>query len=264
MSDLLTEVSGGVATLTMNRPEARNALSAEMRTEMQNFLTKVGKDDSVHAVVVKGAGEHFMAGGDVKGFADLAGMSGEERRDLFEARIHELHPLIFTMKRMRQPIIASVRGAAAGFGLSLVMACDLAIAADDAFFTLAYVHIGTSPDGSGTYSLPRMVGMKRAMEIALFGDRFDAATAAQWGIVNRVVPADALEAETAKLAARLVAGPPRAIGNTKRLLNASLHSSMEAQLHAEAVSFADCAATDDWMEGVTAFAQKRKPEFKGK
>ena len=261
---LLTSVQDGVATMTMNRPEARNALSLEMRQDMRTFLAEIEHDPKVRCVVLKGAGNHFMAGGDVKSFSEIAKTTtGEERRRQFEHRIHDLHPLVFLMRRLPKPIIASVQGAAAGAGLSFAMACDLIIAADTAFFTLAYINIGTSPDGSGTYFLPRLVGLKKAMEIALLGDRFDAASAQAIGLVNFVVPAAGLEAETAKLAARLANGPTRAIGNTKRLLNHSLERSMEEQLAAEAVSFADCAASTDWAEGVTAFAEKRKPRFTG-
>ena len=259
---LLTAVQDGIATMTMNRPQARNALSLDMRQDMRAFLAEIEHDPKVRCIVLKGAGDHFMAGGDVKSFSEIVKTTtGEERRRQFEHRIHDLHPLVFLMRRMPKPIIASVQGAAAGAGLSFAMACDLIIAADTAFFTLAYINIGTSPDGSGTYFLPRLVGLKKAMEIALLGDRFDAATAKAAGLVNFVVPAATLEAETARLAARLANGPTRAIGNTKRLLNQSLERSMEEQLAAEAVSFADCAASADWAEGVTAFAEKRKPRF---
>ena len=262
---LITSIQDGVATMTMNRPEVRNALSLEMRQDMRKFLAEIEYDPKVRCVVLKGAGEHFMAGGDVKSFSEIVKTTtGEERRRQFEQRIHDLHPMIFLMRRLPKPIIASVQGAAAGAGLSVAMACDLIIAADTAFFTLAYVNIGTSPDGSGTYFLPRLVGLKKAMEIALLGDRFDAATAKEIGLVNFVVPAATLEAETAKLATRLANGPTRAIANTKNLLNKSLERSMEEQLAAEAVSFADCAASADWAEGVTAFAEKRKPRFTGK
>ena len=265
MSDLLTEVDGSVAYATFNRPEARNALSQDMRQQMFEFLKEVDRDPAVRCVVFRGAGEHFMAGGDVKSFVKLVRETPpQERKEMFEARIHSLHPMVFLMRRLRKPIIASVQGAAAGFGLSFVLACDLAIAADDAFFMSAYIKIGTNPDGAGTYFLPRTVGMKKAMEIAMLSDRVDAATAAQLGIVNRVVPAKDLATETRALAQRLAAGPTHAIANTKALLNASLGNSLETQLANEAVYFADCAATDDWAEGVTAFAEKRTPVFQGK
>lgn len=262
--DLITAIEGGIASVTLNRPAVRNALSAGMVQGMKDFFLAVERDDKVRCLVVRGAGDHFMAGGDVKGFNAFHGMPAEERRDTFERRIHELHPVIFTLRRMGKPVVASVQGAAAGFGLSLMMACDLVIAADSAFFTLAYINIGTSPDGSGTYFLPRIVGQKKAMEIALLGDRFDAETAKAAGLINFIVPAADLEAETRKLAARLAAGPTRAIANTKRLINHSLERSLESQLQAEAMSFADCASSDDWLEGVKAFAEKRRPAFKGR
>ncbi|MBL4739979.1 MAG: enoyl-CoA hydratase [Sneathiella sp.] len=261
---LLVEKKNGIATLVMNRPERRNALSIEMREALFDTLTDIETDDSVRCVVIKGAGDHFMAGGDLKAFNDIVKLPADERRKKFEARIHNLHPTIFTMKRMQKPIIASVQGAAAGFGLSLAMACDMVIAADNAFFTLAYINIATTPDGSGTYSLAQMVGLKKAMEIAMLGDRFDAEEAKRLGLVNFVVPTADIEAETDKLATRLANGPTVAIGRTKQLLHASLQNGMEAQLALEAESFAACAATEDWAEGITAFAEKRKPEFKGK
>lgn len=264
MSDhLLYEKKDGIATLIMNRPESRNALSIEMREKLFQCVTDIETDDEVRCVVIKGAGDHFMAGGDVISFAEIAKQDPDERRKMFEARIHGLHPTMFTMRRMQKPIIGCVQGAAAGFGLSFAMACDLVIASDDAFFTLAYINIATTPDGSGTYSLPRMVGLKKAMEIAMLGDRFDAEEAYRIGLVNRVVPKADLQAETDKLARRLANGPTVAIGRTKRMMHASLTNSMEEQLSLEAENFAACSATNDWAEGVTSFAEKRKPEFKG-
>ncbi|MCW5752088.1 MAG: enoyl-CoA hydratase/isomerase family protein [Alphaproteobacteria bacterium] len=265
MGELITSIEGGVATMVMNRPEARNALSDGMLAGMHEFLARVERDEAVRCVVLKGAGEHFMAGGDVKRFAAMAGMAPEERRRHFEARIHaNLHPVMYLMRRMPKPTLAAIQGAAAGFGLSLALACDLAIAADNAFFTLAYVNIGTSPDGSGTYHLARVVGMRKALEIAYLGDRFDAREAERLGLVNFVVAAAEFEAATARLAGRLASGPTRAMANTKRLLQASLDRDFEAQLQAEALSFADCATSEDWAEGVRAFAEKRPPRFQGR
>jgi 2-(1,2-epoxy-1,2-dihydrophenyl)acetyl-CoA isomerase len=190
--------------------------------------------------------------------------SPEELRTHFLHRIHDLHGFVSAMRRFPKPIIASVRGAAAGAGVSLAAACDLIIASEDAFFTLAYCHIGISPDGSATYSLPRMVGVKKAMEMVLLGDRLDAEAMAAAGLVNKVVPAAALDEETAKLAGRLAKGPTRAYSHAKRLMYASINNQLEHQLQLEAEAFADCAGSEDFREGVSAFVEKRKAVFKGR
>jgi 2-(1,2-epoxy-1,2-dihydrophenyl)acetyl-CoA isomerase len=265
MPDLQIETADGVATLTMNRPEARNALSSEMRSGLDEAFHRFEGDDSVRCVVLRGAGEHFMAGGDVKGFgAILSEQDPTSIRDLFLHRVHELHTLMFSMRRLRKPIVASVRGAAAGAGVSFAACCDLIIASEDAFFTLAYSHIGVSPDGGSTYALPRAIGSKKAMEMALLGERIDAASMARFGLVNFVVPTDQLEAETAALAARLAAGPTRAYGHAKQLIYGSLENQMERQLQMEAEAFADCAASEDFREGVSAFVEKRRAVFAGR
>ncbi len=263
MADVEIIREGSIVTLVANRPEARNALSMEMRSMLCDALHDVEHDDSVRCVVLKGAGEHFMAGGDVKMMAESIKQKPEEIRKQFVLRIHDLHPIMFAMRRMPKPIIASVQGAAAGAGVSIALACDLVIAAEDAFFTLAYCRIGTSPDGSATFQLPRAVGIKKAMEMALLGDRYTARQAADIGMINFVVPPDKLEDETQKLAGRLANGPTHAYGNTKRLLYRSLESEFEAQLEAEGESFADCASRADFREGVMAFVEKRKAVFTG-
>jgi 2-(1,2-epoxy-1,2-dihydrophenyl)acetyl-CoA isomerase len=264
MSDLLFTRDGAVATLTMNRPEARNALSMEMRSQLTDVLHDIEQDDSIRCVVLTGSGDHFMAGGDVKGMGPSVARAPEVIRKEFLLRIHDLHTIMFAMRRMPKPIIASCRGAAAGAGVSMALACDLVIASEDAFFTLAYCKIGTSPDGSSSFHLPRAVGIKRAMEIALLGDRFDAQTAKDMGMINFVVPTAELDAETHRLAQRLAAGPTHVYGNTKALFYRSLESEFESQLQAEAEYFADCASRPDFREGVTAFIEKRSPVFTGK
>lgn len=264
MSHLLVSRTGAVTTLTMNRPEARNALSMEMRKKLSEVLHDIETDESVRCVVLTGTGDHFMAGGDVKGMGDSIKKSPAEIRKEFILRIHDLHTIMYAMRRMPKPIIASCKGAAAGAGVSMALACDLVIAAEDAFFTLAYSKIGTSPDGSSTFHLPRAVGIKRAMEIALLGDRFDAQTAKDIGMINFVVPTADIEKETIKLAQRLADGPTHAYGNTKALLYRSLENSFESQLQAEAEYFSDSASRPDFREGVTAFIEKRTPVFTGK
>jgi 2-(1,2-epoxy-1,2-dihydrophenyl)acetyl-CoA isomerase len=241
-----------------------NALNRELTLGLREAVFSLESDPSVRCVVLRG-GEHFMAGGDLKWFRQMSeGRSAAENRVQFEGFIHEVHALIISLKRMPKPVLASVRGAVAGFGLSLMMAADLALAADNAYFTLAYTLVGVSPDGGSTFSLPRIVGQKKAMEIALLGERFDAASAERLGLVNRVVPLDSLESETAKLAARLAAGPTVVYARTKALLNASLGSSLESQLQREAEAFAQCASEPDFHEGLGAFVEKRKPRFTGR
>ncbi|MEQ8493402.1 MAG: enoyl-CoA hydratase-related protein [Gammaproteobacteria bacterium] len=264
MPDLLVDVRDHVATLTFNRPEARNALSLEMRQLLRETLHEVETNDDVRCVVMRGAGDHFMAGGDVKSMAGMLDASPAEIRNTFVNRIHDLHPIMFAMRRMPKPVVASVAGAAAGAGVSMALAADLVIADENAFFTLAYVHIGTSPDGSASFHLPRAVGIKKAMEIALLGDRFDARAAQAIGMINFVAAAGQLESDTATLTARLANGPTHVYGNTKRLLYRSLENEFESQLQLEAETFADCASRADFREGVSAFVEKRKARFSGK
>ena len=265
MSEPLVLVAreGAVATLTLNRPKALNALNRDLTRALRESVLAAEQDRSVRCLVLRG-GEHFMAGGDLKWFHEqLRAVDPAQLKSQFEAFVQEVHGVIISLRRMPKPVVASVRGAAAGFGLSLMMACDLALAADNAYFTLAYALIGASPDGSSTFSLPRIVGQKKAMELALLGERFDAAAAERLGLVNRVVPAASLDEETAKLAARLAAGPTAVYARTKALLNASLQNSLEAQLQREAECFAQSASEPDFREGIAAFIEKRAPRFKG-
>ena len=261
---LLVTKEDGVATMTMNRPKARNALSMDMRLAMFDAVDDIEHDKSIRCVVLRGAGGHFMAGGDIKNFNEYLEMEPIERRTSFERRVHSLHAMMFALKRMEKPVIASVEGAAAGAGISFMTACDLAIGADTSYYKFSYVGIGASPDGSGSYHLPRIVGVRKALEIAMLGDTFDAAEAHRLGLLNWMVPEADIEAETNKLAQRLANGPTQSYASIKRLMYASHANSYAQQLNLEAEGFGICAATDDWAEGVTAFLEKRAPVFKGK
>jgi 2-(1,2-epoxy-1,2-dihydrophenyl)acetyl-CoA isomerase len=260
---VLSHAANGSCVVTLNRPAALNALDHDLMMGLRDAVFAAEHDHSIRCVVLRG-GSHFMAGGDLKWFFGMIeGRSAAEKTVLFQKLVHDVHGIVLCMRRMKKPAIASVSGAAAGFGLSLMLSCDLAIAADDAYFTLAYCLIGTSPDGGSTFALPRTVGSKKAMEIALLGERFDAATAERLGLVNRVVPAALLEAETMKLAARLAGGPTAVYARTKALLNNSLSNSLENQLQREAEAFAQSAAEPDFAEGLKAFIEKREASFKG-
>lgn len=256
-----SHLSEGVLTLTLNRPQKLNALDLEMIEGLYQALARADGDAAVRAVLIRGAGEHFMAGGDLKWFKGEIEAPVSQRRPRFEKAIAAAHASTLLLRRMDKPVVAAVRGAAAGFGLSLVLACDFALAAEDAYFTLAYCNVGLSPDGGATWFLPRVVGARRAAEIALLGDRFDAAQAAAWGVVNRVVPVAELDAEAAQLARRLASGPSQAIARTKRLLQMSSANTLAEQLAAEQENFAACACSDDFAEGLSAFFEKRRPRF---
>lgn len=262
MSDpVLFHRNEAVATLTLNRPDALNVLDEAMTTALLARVTAIGNDASVRVVVLRGAGPHFMAGGDIRMFAALRDLPPAERTARFETFIGPVHAFLELLVRLPQPVIARVHGACAGFGLSLMAACDLAIASDDAYFTTAYRHIGLTPDGSGTWSLPRVVGPRKAMELVLLSPRLDAREALRIGLVNRVVPAAELDSAVEGVAKSLATGPAQALRNAKRLLRESLGRTLPEQLNAEALSIAQCAGTSDFVEGITAFLEKRPPRF---
>jgi 2-(1,2-epoxy-1,2-dihydrophenyl)acetyl-CoA isomerase len=251
-------VEGDIATIALNRPQVMNAMDGDMMQQLRPIAEAVEKDASIRAVVLRGEGAAFMAGGDIAVFhqhlADLP--------ELIVAWGREMHAAFLALRRMGKPVLASVHGAVAGAGFSLMCAADLAIATVDTRFTLAYANIGASPDGGSTYFLPRLVGYKKTMELIMLPDRFDAETARLHGLVNWVVPNDRLAAETARIAQRLAAGPTRAYAEAKRLVNQSLDL-LGAQMEQELQAFSRCARGADFREGVTAFVEKRKPVFTG-
>ncbi len=253
---VLLQRDGGVAILTLNRPGSMNALDIPMAQAFYGCCLALQGDPGVRAVVIKGAGRAFGVGGDLAALRDDPAATAM-------ALIEPLHQAVRLLTSMDAPVIASLHGAVAGGSMSLSMACDLAIAADTARFNLAYVNVGASCDLSGSWHLPRLVGLRNAMAIALLGDSLDAAEALRLGLVNRVVPAAELEAATMALAQRLAAGPTLAIGRTKRLLRQSLDNSLSTQLDLERDSFRDSTGTADFGEALDAFFGKRAPFFGG-
>jgi 2-(1,2-epoxy-1,2-dihydrophenyl)acetyl-CoA isomerase len=252
---------GPVATLTLNRPDALNTLDAPMIDALVMHTHAIARDESLRVVVLRGAGRHFMAGGDIRTFATQLDEAPAARSAGFERMVGRLHAAIECLHRMPHPVVGCVHGAVAGFGLSLMNACDLVIAADDAYFASAYRQLGLTPDGGGSWSLPRLVGMRKAMEIFLLGERFGAPEALALGIVNRVVPAAELESATNAVVRALATGPVVAMRNAKRLVREATARTLSEQLQAEATSFGACTATSDFVEGVTAFLAKRPPQF---
>ncbi|MBL8470215.1 MAG: enoyl-CoA hydratase/isomerase family protein [Rhodocyclaceae bacterium] len=258
-------VAAGVATLQLNRPAQLNALSSEMMQGLRAAAEQATADPSVHVIVIEGAGSHFMAGGDIREFHSHLHLDAAARLETFRAMIEQwINPAIAALRNAPQPVIAKVRGACAGFGLSLMLACDLALAAEDAVFTTAYAQIALAPDGAQSWFLPRIAGSRKAAELLLLSERLSAAQALELGLVNRVVPGADLDAAVAAIAARLANGPRQAYAEMKRLLQSTATSTLAEQSSAEALAFARCAATGDFTEGITAFLDKRKPSFKGR
>jgi 2-(1,2-epoxy-1,2-dihydrophenyl)acetyl-CoA isomerase len=252
---------GGVLTITLNRPDKLNAMTGVMSDELVDVFASA-RDDEVRALVVTGAGRGFCAGQDLTEFEE-AYRSGE-RPDIREHLTRSYHRLIPLVVETPKPVIAAVNGVAAGAGVSLAAACDIRIAGEDARFTQAFVKIGLVPDSGGTWLLPRIVGFARALELSITGEVIDAAAALEIGLVNRVVAGDVLEEEVSELAARLSAMPTAAIAETKALLRGALGLGLEAALAAEADAQARMGQTDDHLEGVMAFAEKREPRFQGR
>ena len=256
VSSLLVGRDGPIVRLLFNRPAQMNALDRATAQAFAHACRELASDATVRAVIVAGTGRAFTAGGDV----------AELRADPTGAAIGligPMHEAIVLLAEMRAPVIASLNGAVAGAGLSLALACDFAIAAESAKFTLAYVNIGASCDFSGSWSLPRLVGLRKALEIALLGERFDAAEALRLGLVNRVVPEAELDAQVLALAQRLASGPAQSIAQMQRLMRISFEHDLRGQLDAERAAFLRCAATPDFAEGLDAFLARRAPKFGG-
>lgn len=261
MSEVLHVVEGQVAHVTLNRPEALNALTPAQRDQVIALLAGASSDPDVRAVVLTGTGRGFCAGADLRGGA-VAGerVAGDVARVIRDGA----QRLIAAVLDCEKPVIAAVNGTAAGLGAHLALACDLVLAAESARFIEVFVRRGLVPDGGGAYLLPRLVGPRRAKELMFFGDALSAPEAERLGLVNRVVPDGELDKTAREWAARLAAGPTRALALTKQLVNASLDSDRATAFAAEAAAQEINMTTADAREGVASFVERRSPEFRGR
>lgn len=256
---LLYSVKDGIASLTFNRPDAMNSFNKKMADELEEVTQLIKDDASIKVVLLQGAGPLFMAGGDIRFFHDTLDSMPKGVMKI----VRTLNAAIINLMRMPKPVVASVHGSVAGVGMSLMMACDLIIAAKNTKFTMAYSSLGISSDGGATFNLPRLVGSKKAMEWLLLSEIFDADVALAQGLLNWVVPEDVLVEQTHQLLKRLANGPTQSYAHVKRLVNQTWQSSLEAHLEDEGESFVACSITNDFKTGVKSFIKKERPKFNG-
>lgn len=257
---VLLDIADGIATLRLNRPEQGNAINEEMAADLEEAATRIAERTEVRAVLIVGNGPNFTVGGDVTLFA---GTTPEDLPARLRRMIDRYHLAIERLTGIDAPVVAAVRGAAAGGGLGLLYSADIVIAAQDARFALGYGALGLTADGGNTWFLPRMIGMRRAQELFLLNRRLTAEEALEFGLVSRLVPGDAVESEALAIARKLAAGPTRAYGAMRRMLRQSFETGLGDQLHAEKESIVSASRSDDAREGIAAFASRRQPHFRG-
>jgi len=257
---ILVERAAGVTTITLNRPDAFNALSLTLGRELFQAALEADEDPGARCVVITGTGKAFCAGGDVKDFVDQLPRIGVHIKELTTY----LHGAISRLARSDKPVLMAVNGVAAGAGLGLALSGDLVVATESARFTMAYSKIAATPDGSSSYFLPRLVGLRRAMELYFTNRVLTAREAEAWGLITRAVPDAEFRSAVDALARELAQGPSKAFGAAKRLFHQSTWESLETQMELEAQAIATSGHTEDFRNGVTAFAQKKTPTFLGR
>jgi 2-(1,2-epoxy-1,2-dihydrophenyl)acetyl-CoA isomerase len=258
---ILVRSANGVGRLTFNRPEQRNAMSSEMLALFHEKLQELDAEPEIRCIVIEGAGGNFSAGGDIRAWAELKGKSPSERGEDFKSRFRMALPTATLFDSIEKPLIAVLRGYSVGAGLSFVLGADFVIADQTATLVFAHIRIGLVPDMGLTYYLPRVVGERRALQLALLGSQVDAVRAKELGLIDEVVAPEALEDTVAALTAKIIAAPARAAAETKRLLRLSRHNTFVAQFNAEAEGAASCVGDEDFMEAVGAFTERRQPIF---
>lgn len=251
------KVERGVATITLNRPEVYNALNDEITFELQDVLKQVAKDEAVRVVVLTGEGKAFCSGQDLKAGAG-------QKRSFMDSLHSRYNPIIRAMRNLPKPIIGRINGVAAGAGCSIALACDITIATDDAILTEVFINIALVPDSGSSYFLPRLVGTAKAFELASMGTKIKGSEAAAMGLLNRSVHADKLDETVTQYCNYFATAPTRSIGIIKKMLNKSATASLEDMLDYEAYCQEIAGSSSDYKEGVTAFLEKRKPNFTGK
>ena len=255
--------SDGIAVIRLNRPDVLNAVDLETEKALREAVIEAERSPSVRCVLLTGAGKHFSAGGDVRFFHGTLDLPLAERQGVFDEILHALNDVIPRLRQMPKPVVGSARGAVAGLGMSLIAACDITIAATDAVFSMAYCAIGGVPDSGASAAVAKLSNRKRAAELLLLGERFDAHEANRLGLIGRVVESDALDEATTAICTRLAAGPTWALGRAKQLLASAETTPLETQLALERGAFVECVATADFAEGLKAFVERRRPAFVG-